>query len=335
MNNCTLLPPGQILAFGAEAAERLLAQDHGDAALLYLHLLRHNNPFPKNWDLARIRHSQAVLLGMGMLPPEFQGDLALPNHLPKEVSVIPPSYTTEDLNTVMSDEDGEFRNLANTVEEQFGKSLTSVDLKLLLEIYSHLELPAGVILMVVTTCISRQLKANTSRKRPSMKDVQNEARFWQNKGIVTMEAAMAYTNELVKMDHQQDTILQMFHLERNHITNAERDYIKQWNEWGFPLETYPLAYERCLIGEKNHSFKWAYTSGIFKNWHQRNLHSLEEILGAEGSFQNQKRPGSLYRSPKTFHAQETSADPETVDSAVLAKRMQDNYEAIKRMSDKF
>lgn len=339
MNNCTLLPPGQILSFGAEAADRLLTQDHGDAALLYFHLLRHGTPFPPHWDMPRIRHGQAVLSSMGLLPSALLETSATETSpIPKEISVIPPEYTTEDLNIVLGEENGkgEFRQLVETVEEQFGKSLTTVDLKLLLEIYDHLELPVPVILMVVTTCIRRQEMAKTSRRRPNMKEIQKEAQYWQHRGIITLDAAMAYTEELSQMDHQQATIVQLFHLDRNHITNTERDYIKQWNDWGFPLESYPLAYERCLTGEKNHSFKWSYTNGIFKKWHQRNLHSPQEILAADGQFDQTQRPGELRRSPKAVHAQATiRLQEDSAPTPEQAKRMEENLQAMKRMTDLF
>ena len=40
-----LLYPGSVLALRADAADRLMASGNGDAALLYLHLLRAGGPF--------------------------------------------------------------------------------------------------------------------------------------------------------------------------------------------------------------------------------------------------------------------------------------------------
>ena len=44
-----LLTPGSIVAMSDQAADRLLRLDNGDAALLYLYLLRHGSPAGLRW----------------------------------------------------------------------------------------------------------------------------------------------------------------------------------------------------------------------------------------------------------------------------------------------
>lgn len=329
MDTIPLLEAGQILSLSSQAADRLLTHDHGDASLLYFHLLRHNNPFPKNWNLSRIKHAQAVLFSLGLLPPEFQGELQLPDHIPKEINVIPPEYTTADLN--LACEENEFRQLTQSVEQQMGKTLKTPDLKMLLEIYEHLALPPQVILMVVTTCMKRQAQAKTTRPLPSFLQIKKEAKVWQNKGIVTLEQALQYTEELGKISQQQATIVQCFQLKSEEFTEKMMNYIRQWNEWGYSLDTYPMAYERCLdgIGE----FSWAYVDGIFKKWHERGIHTVQEIAQGDSHFKATK---NLRRSPKAQHAQATTQMEEgDKPTAEQAQRMKENFEAMKRMKDLF
>ena len=47
--------PGQVLAITAQAADRLLKLDSGDAALVYLHLLRHGGLTGLKWTDARLQ----------------------------------------------------------------------------------------------------------------------------------------------------------------------------------------------------------------------------------------------------------------------------------------
>ena len=60
--------PGEVLAITAQAADRLLKLDSGDAALLYLHLLRHGNPEGLTWTDARIQVSWEQLKSQGLAP---------------------------------------------------------------------------------------------------------------------------------------------------------------------------------------------------------------------------------------------------------------------------
>ena len=48
------LLPGSIVAMTDQAADRLLRLDNGDAALLYIHLLRHGQVNNLKWDPARL-----------------------------------------------------------------------------------------------------------------------------------------------------------------------------------------------------------------------------------------------------------------------------------------
>ena len=50
-----LLTPGSILAMTDQAADRLIKLDSGDAALLYLHLLRRGSPEGLRWPEERKR----------------------------------------------------------------------------------------------------------------------------------------------------------------------------------------------------------------------------------------------------------------------------------------
>ena len=56
--------PGQVLAIAAQAADRLLKLDSGDAALLYLHLLRRDSLAGLKWPEDRLQGALDQLLSL-------------------------------------------------------------------------------------------------------------------------------------------------------------------------------------------------------------------------------------------------------------------------------
>ena len=60
--------PGQVLAIAAQAADRLLKLDSGDAALLYLQLLRHGSAEGLKWTEARLQAALDQLRAQGLAP---------------------------------------------------------------------------------------------------------------------------------------------------------------------------------------------------------------------------------------------------------------------------
>lgn len=63
-----LLIPGEVLAITGQAADLLLRLDNGDAALLYLHLLRRGTVNDLNWPQPRLSAALSLLRGQGWPP---------------------------------------------------------------------------------------------------------------------------------------------------------------------------------------------------------------------------------------------------------------------------
>ena len=73
----------------------------------------------------------------------------------------------------------------------------------------------------------------------------------------------------------------MLQLDNRKLTADEERYLTTWVSMGFPDESINLAYERTCnqIG----SFKWAYMNSILKSWHEKNLHTPQEIALGDGA----------------------------------------------------
>ncbi|MBM6927630.1 DNA replication protein DnaD, partial [Pseudoflavonifractor phocaeensis] len=78
-----LLLPGNIISMDARAADRLMAAGAGDAALLYLWLLRHGGQLSPDaarkglkWDGQRLEEASARLVALGLSDGKTQAEAA-------------------------------------------------------------------------------------------------------------------------------------------------------------------------------------------------------------------------------------------------------------------
>ena len=102
-----LLAPGSILAMTDQAADRLIKLDSGDAALLYLHLLR------RGWPEERKRAALKQLQDQGLASLSLTAAPAEPEEPPE---APPPEYALEDINAALGDRSSAFPALADEVE---------------------------------------------------------------------------------------------------------------------------------------------------------------------------------------------------------------------------
>ena len=105
------LLPGSVLALPDQAAQRLIKLDNGDAALLYLHLLRRSGLEGLPWPVERKQAALEALQSQGLAPRELSSAPAAPIPEP-----APPEYALEDINTALSDKASTFPALCDEVE---------------------------------------------------------------------------------------------------------------------------------------------------------------------------------------------------------------------------
>ena len=113
----------------AQAVRRLLERGDGDAALLYLALLRHHGNTPPRslagelrWDRGRIEAAETILRSLGLIAP------SAPEPEPADA---PPVYQQKEVAEKLEQSD-EFRCLTAEVERRLGKRLTPPDISALL-----------------------------------------------------------------------------------------------------------------------------------------------------------------------------------------------------------
>ena len=138
------------IALSCETVDKLIARGSGDAALLYLYLLRHGGDYsPKaaqealGWNAARVMsafaHLRELELARDDTPPERKN---APR--PEEC----PNYSTEDITSELSAEGSNFKSLLEETELLLGRKCSITETRILLELYDHLAMPAEVLLLL-------------------------------------------------------------------------------------------------------------------------------------------------------------------------------------------
>ena len=268
----TLLP-GSIVAMTDQAADRLLQADSGDAALLYLRLLRTGTVKGLSWSAQRLDDALAQLRAMGLAPG------ALPVSDPAAGDAPPPEYALEDINQALESGDPQFPGLCDEVERRLGKRLSANDLKILLTLYDHLALPGEVILMLVTWCIEETERKYGPGRRPFLSQVRKEGFAWSRQGIDTVEAAEAHLKKLAQLRTREREVLRLLDIPARPLVERERTYIAAWQDMGFDNEALRLAYEKTVM--KKQSMDWGYMNGILRRWHEKGLHTAAAIQAGD------------------------------------------------------
>ena len=267
-----LLLPNCILSLPAEAADRLLSAGNGDAALLYLGLLRHGEVEKARkaleWSDQRTSAAFRELVKLSLAQGSVEA-VAAPEERDR-----PPVYQRADLVASLRD-DGTFRSLYQAMEQALGKTLSNADLQSLYTIYDYLALPAEVIYLLATWCTAQCERKYGPGHLPRMPMIKKEAFRWKRLGADTLPAAEEFLSRQQRLMEREGEILPLLGIQGRGAVEKELQYISGWVDMGFGNDAIRLAYERTLF--QKGSMNWAYMNSILKRWHAAGLHTVEQV----------------------------------------------------------
>ncbi len=294
MADCAYLP-GNILSLAAAAADRLIAAGSGDAALLYLYLLKSGGTYRPveavralKWERGRCDAALSLLAGLGLA--QLPADLP-PEPAPPE----PPEYSAEDINRELENRGSPFPALVAEVQRRLGKPLSTADLKSLYTIYDFTGLPAEVILLAVNWTVEEHQRKYGPGRMPRMPQIQREAIRWKERGVDTAEAAEAHLKRLSLLRDRSAQILALMDIRDRPAVAREKEYMAGWVDMGFDDEAIRLAYEKTVLQKR--TLSWPYMNSILKDWHQKGLHTVEQIA-AKDSRRPRRGPGAGATAPQ-------------------------------------
>lgn len=287
---------GQVISLSGEAADKLIRQGEGDAALFCLALLRHSDAEQARkalrWSAERAGKAWEALVRLGLVSGQASAESV---HAPMEKDG-PPDYVRADIMTAM--EEGTFQSLYQAVERRLGKKLSDADLKTLYEIYDYLALPVEVILLLITHCTQELQEKYGAGRMPKMPQIKRTAYRWSRMGIDTAEAAEEYLKKQAGLCVREREILPLLDITGRFPLEREREYIRVWVDWGFPNDTIRQAYERTVM--KKQSMNWPYMNSILKNWHGKGLHTVAQVQAGDSESGRSKKEPAAATTGKSF-----------------------------------
>ena len=258
----------------AQQADRLIGRGDGDAALLYLCLLRADRGVTAQelqrrlkWSQLRLHAAETALQELGLIdrPPEQK---------PPEPAQERPVYTADDLTDLLTGDAG-FRMLVPQTEEKLGKRLKTADLQILAGLYDDLGLPADVIYLLVCHCVARSEERYGPGRRPTLRQIEKEGYHWAQRGLFDQESASRYLRDWNVRRSAMSRYMQVLGLGDRRPVESEERYIADWMDKGFPPETVALAYDKTVFYKKE--LNWRYLTGILRRWHENGWHTEEEV----------------------------------------------------------
>ena len=258
----------------AQQADRLIGRGDGDAALLYLCLLRADRGVTAQelqrklkWSQLRLHAAETALQELGLIdrPPEQK---------PPEPAQERPVYTADDLTDLLTGDAG-FRMLVPQTEEKLGKRLKTADLQILAGLYDDLGLPADVIYLLVCHCVTRSEERYGPGRRPTLRQIEKEGYHWAQRGLFDQESASRYLRDWNVRCSAMSRYMQVLGLGDRRPVESEERYIADWMDKGFPPETVALAYDKTVFYKKE--LNWRYLNGILRRWHENGWHTEEEV----------------------------------------------------------
>ncbi|MBP1736492.1 MAG: replication protein dnaD [Oscillospiraceae bacterium] len=294
--------PGGIVAMTAEAADRLIKHGAGDAALLYLALLRGENREGTRkllrWTAERLDAAGDALTRLELISGE-----AAPEPPPSRPALEePPEYTSADLARELEGT-SPFAMLVPEVERRLGKFLSPADLKTLYLIYDYYALPAEVVMILVSWCVEETERKYGEGRRPRLPQIKKEAERWREKGVDSAEAAEEYLKRQAFLRTREGSLLPVLQITGRPPIDRERDYLASWVEMGFGDDAVRLAYERTIM--KKQSLNWSYMNSILKRWHEKGLHTVAQV---EAGDSERKRAQDVEKQASTASALRQDAD---------------------------
>ena len=271
------------LSLPVEEVDKLLREKDGRCALTYLALLRAGGkPFPAEsigLTERELRQTMERLCALGLVSAAGR---AAPVPADKPVTAEPklvpaaelPQYTAEDIaSRMLSDEP--MQTVRREAEQLYGRKLTTPEMNMLLGLRDYLGLPADVLMELIHYVFQEYRAERGHAGTPTMRRIEKEAYAWADREIHTTAQAEEYLQRRQARQELAQQVLQVLQICDRAPSRTERGYITSWLDMGFGCDAIAEAYDRTVVATG--ARKWAYLNRILMSWHEKGLHTPEEI----------------------------------------------------------
>lgn len=260
-----LVEQEEFLLLRRRTARRIVDAQDGDAALLYLACALHGRQTgaaaQRLTGLDGERLGRAELTVFGIRTEGGEPAAARPEA---------PRYTAAELRRARG-EDAAFAAVCRQAEALQQKPLTEGMLRALYEGYEALGLPADVLIDLLSYLATR----GPLEKRA----IRRECVEWADRGIFDGAASAAFLQQEALLAPRVEAMARELKREPDGLSDKERAQLERYARQGFDAPEISLALSR--MARAGRAFSWRYLTGMLKSWHDKGLHTCEQIEGAE------------------------------------------------------
>jgi DnaD/phage-associated family protein len=307
------LPGPEVVTIAGQTIDKLVRAGDGDAALLYLYILKtHEQKALSESEIAIaldkskgwVASAMAVLSRLRLINlDDITGTKTsnTPLSLPEE----PRQYTEDEVKReILSGSD--FSIVIDETQRRLGKILTPDEMLRLYGIYENLRLPPEVILLLITHCI-HESRITGDGRAPSVRYIEKAAFTWERLGIFTLEKAEEYLKALEERKSVRGKMKRVLWIRDNELSETQKRYVDNWIDMGMEPEAIAIAYDKTVTYAG--SLKWPYIDKIVTNWHSRGLCTAQQVQDSENAQKNNVQ-GRGTPQGKQKHGEPNRADIE-------------------------
>ena len=156
--------------------------------------------------------------------------------------------------------------LFSAAEASFSHILTHTEQRSLIWMHDYLGLPADVILMLFEYC--------KIINKTNVRYIETIAISWQEKEILTHEAAENEIQNLKSRHTLSTKVLSAFGINRN-LSSKEEAFIAEWTAKNYDIDLICYAYDKTIDSINKLSFP--YINKIITDWYSKGLLTKEQI----------------------------------------------------------
>lgn len=188
-------------------------------------------------------------------------------------------YTPSEMENLVKSS-SEIKALFTMAQQALGIEAIKMDTmrNTLLWIYRNYGLKTEVIMTLVQYC------CDIDKKSPRY--IERIALDWAEKEINTLDSANEEVERLKKYNEFVYKIKRSFEMEYT-PTTKQKEFIEQWQGFGFDMEIIHHAYEKCVESIRKLSFE--YINKILTSWHEKNITTLEEAKADDKEYKDKKK----------------------------------------------
>ena len=290
----------EIVTIAGPTIDKLMRAGDGDAALLYLYMLKtHGQSTPGEAAAAMgksagwVASAMAVLSRLNLIEYD-KSEGEPPGDIPVEE---PRRYGPDEIKREI-DAGSDFSALVDEAQRSLGM-LSPDGLERLFGIYRDLHMPVEVVMLLITHCIAESRKRGGGRM-PSMRYIEKAAYTWEREGVFSIDRAEEYLKALEARRGARGEVKEALQIRGRELSATETGYVDEWIAMGFGADAVEIAYDRTVANTGKPAM--GYMDSIMKSWHAKGLHTPQEILAKDKKPDKIRRGGGYKGGGQEFGA---------------------------------